>query len=93
MAGGDLHQMLWFKGRGVEPCIVCFLGCADAASLFKVSSLLPQIPLYNGKQEGTEEDTIPLGAGKNLPYYFVTRSKIYYISNYFSLKSPKEAQS
>ena len=67
MAGGDLHQMLWFKGRGVEPCIVCFLGCADAASLCKVSSLLPQIPLYNGKQEGTEEDTIPPGPFPLLP--------------------------
>lgn len=93
MAGGGLHQMLWFKGYGVEPCIVHFLGCADAASLCKVSSLLPHIPLYNGKQEGTEEDTMPLGAWKNLPHYFVTRSEIYHISNYFSLKSPKEARS
>lgn len=93
MAGGGLHQMLWFKGCGVEPCIVHFLGCADAASLCKVSSLLPHIPLYNGKQEGTEEDTMPLGARKNLPHYFVTRSEIYHISNYFSLKSPKEARS
>ena len=51
--------------------------------------LLPHIPLYNGKQEGTEEDTIPFGTGKNFPYYFVTRSKIYHISNYFRLKALK----